>query len=610
MAAASPTGTVSLSTPETKDVQPQTVNTCIAAQRVKADIPCSAVPLRARVIRTNPAIPRSQPPITTKEPKTTTPPASLSTCNPSLPTPIRAHRLNYHLQNIGYDRNLTQFLVNGFTSGFSLGHTQEPENIISRNSRAADHNEAVVADKLQKEILAGRILGPFDERPFTPFQISPLNIRAKKTPNKYRLLHNLSHPYDGRSINANIPDSNKTVKYSTVGDAIQKLLKLPPSAYTAKTDISDAFRLLPISPSDYPKLGMKFQDKYYYDRCLPQGCGSSCQIFETFSTAIHSILEAYAPDAVCIHMLDDFLILAETKQTCSRHLDLLLQLCDDIGIPMAPDKTTLPSTNTTFLGIELDTINRQAKLPHDKLKEYAQDIRIATLKDKIRKSELESLIGKLNFAASVVPARPFLRRMINLLKKADKPHYFIRLTKGIQRDLMTWLSFLENYNGITYFRALQLADSTVINMVSDASHKGFGACYGKKWLQARYPESWRHHHITILELYPIFVLINIFGHLMKNSNILFHCDNEAVTAIINKQSSKDNSVMQIVRPLILLLVKFNIYLRSQHIPGALNVLPDRISRFQVTPSLLQTYGMETHPTPIPSHLLPANYTID
>ena len=277
---------------------------------------------------------------------------------------------------------------------------------------------------------------------------------------------------------------------------------------------------------------------------------------------------------------------------------------------MAPEKTTSPSTNTTFLGIELDTINRQAKLPIEKLKEYENDIRLATYMKKMKKSDLESLIGKLNFAASVVPARPFLRRLINLLKTIDKPHYFIRLNKGTQRDLYTWLSFLENYNGITYFRALKMCDSTAINMVSDASKKGFGACYGKKWLQARYPESWHHHHITILELYPIFVLINIFGHLMKNSNILFHCDNEAVTAIINKQSSKDNTVMQIVRPLILLLVKFNIYLRSQHIPGVLNVLPDKISRFQVTPNLLEYYGMEDNPTHIPIHLLPANFTLD
>jgi hypothetical protein len=200
--------------------------------------------------------------------------------------------------------------------------------------------------------------------------------------------------------------------------------------------------------------------------------------------------------------------------------------------------------------------------------------------------------------------------MINLLNTVTKPYYYIRLTDEVKQDLQTWLSFLTNYNGITFFRAVQIADSIQINMVSDASKLGFGACYGKKWIQAAYPETWHIYHITILELYPIFVLINMFGHLMTNSNILFHCDNSAVTSIVNKQSSRDNTAMQIVRPLVLLLIKFNIHLRSRHIPGVMNILPDKISRFQVTPALLQHYGMEDHPTPIPNYLLPSNFTID
>ena len=51
-------------------------------------------------------------------------------------------------------------------------------------------------DKLRKEIAAGRIVGPYDAPPFQPFHISPLALRPKKQLGKYRLLHNLSHPYD------------------------------------------------------------------------------------------------------------------------------------------------------------------------------------------------------------------------------------------------------------------------------------------------------------------------------------------------------------------------------------------------------------------------------
>lgn len=137
----------------------------------------------------------------------------------------------------------------------------------------------------------------------------------------------------------------------------------------------------------------------------------------------------------------------------------------------------------------------------------------------------------------------------------DKSHHCIRISRVVRADLNTWLSFMSTYNGVTYFRALHLTDSKTINMVSDASKQGFGALYGSSWAQCAYPESWQTLHITILELYPIYVLITIFCHKLVNSNIIFECDNMAVTDIINKQSIKNSYVMKIV---VLSSVHFNI----------------------------------------------------
>jgi hypothetical protein len=309
-------------------------------------------------------------------------------------------------------------------------------------------------------------------------------------------------------------------------------------------------------------------------------------------------------------MIDDFFLMAPTQSLCSKHLRALLGICNNLGVPISQEKTTSPSTNTTFFGIELDTRAQCAILPQDKLLDYAVCISQLMERNKVRKRCLESVIGKLNFAASVVPARPFLRRMIDQLSQGSKPFHYIRITRPVREDLGFWLHFLQEYNGVTYFRALNLAQSDVIHMASDASKAGFGAVYGKRWLQAPYPPPWQNFNITVLELYPIFVLVCIFGPLLQNSNILFHCDNEAVVAIINKQSSKDSTVMCIMRPLVLKLVQHNIGLKSVHIPGMDNILPDKISRFQVTPALLEYYAMQNDPTPIPLELLPANFTIN
>ena len=184
-------------------------------------------------------------------------------------------------------------------------------------------------------------------------------------------------------------------------------------------------------------------------------------------------------------------------------------------------------------------------------------------------------------------------------------------------DLQTWLQFLSQYNGVTFFRSIQCLPDNHLNMGADASRMGYGATYGKYWIQEHYPQSWQEVFddkeigITVLELYPILALIGTFGSKLKNHSILFHSDNEGVVEIINKQtsSSKKPAIMNIVRPLVLLLMQHNILLRSCHIPGIRNTLCDAISRFQVTASLLRHHNMNSTPSVIPNRYKSASFSL-
>jgi len=207
----------------------------------------------------------------------------------------------------------------------------------------------------------------------------------------------------------------------------------------------------------------------------------------------------------------------------------------------------------------------------------------------------------------VVPARPFLRRLIDLLCGASRPSHYINLTKEVKADLEMWGIFLSNYNGITYFRTA-LVSSFDINLCSDASSQGFGACYLSHWVQHRFPLNWLPLHITVLEFYPIYVLLSMYGSCFTNKSVRFYCDNEAVCFIINKQSSRNKHVMVIMRKLLLVLIHYNIHLVACHIPGTNNVLCDKISRFQETPGLLAQFRMDEVQTTIPSELRPSNFS--
>ena len=66
------------------------------------------------------------------------------------------------------------------------------------------------------------------------------------------------------------------------------------------------------------------------------------------------------------------------------------------------------------------------------------------------KRELLSLIGKLYFAAKVIPAgRIFLRRLIDLSTSVKKLHHHITLTAGARADIHRWHDFLPGWNGVS-----------------------------------------------------------------------------------------------------------------------------------------------------------------
>ena len=69
-----------------------------------------------------------------------------------------------------------------------------------------------------------------------------------------------------------------------------------------------------------------------------------------------------------LHNLDDFHTLRPpNSQTCQRNIDTSIQQFQDWGIPLHPDKLESPSTILTVLGIELDSVLSQARLPQENL---------------------------------------------------------------------------------------------------------------------------------------------------------------------------------------------------------------------------------------------------
>lgn len=520
-------------------------------------------------------------------------------------TPVKVNVLGQFLE--GYDDHLKTFLYEGFKQGFKIQYQGPRQQRFCKNLLSVQQHENIVAEKLQKEVSLGRIAGPFNFLPFSNLQCSPIGIVPKKEINEFRLIHHLSYP-DGASINDFIPNELCSVSYTTVDDAIKQIKKLGKSCLLAKTDIASAFRILPVHPDDHELLGTQFNGDFYYDKCLPMGCSISCSIFETFSTALQWIACTKFGVPTMLHILDDFLFLGPPDSSiCKLALHQFMSMCDVLGVPINGEKTEGPSTTLIFLGIELDTVNMEARLPEEKIVKIQNALHSAKRRKKMTLRELQSLIGLLNFACCVVvPGRAFLRRLIALTRGVSKPHFRIRMNSQARLDLNAWCEFIDNFNGKSMFINDDWQNSHKLNLYTDAAGKfGYGAVFGTKWFYGTWEDLslQQDYNITFKELFPIVIAVETWGQALANQSILFHSDNIAVVEIINKISSKDTSVMCLVRRLVLACLRHNILFQAEHIPGKINTLPDLLSRLQVQKFFGLAPYMDRFPTNVPKQYL-------
>ncbi|XP_071095850.1 uncharacterized protein [Haliotis cracherodii] len=259
-----------------------------------------------------------------------------------------------------------------------------------------------------------------------------------------------------------------SVVYARFGEAIHMVQQLGKGALLAKFNIQSAFRIIPVHPS----------------------------MFE--------LLEAGT---------------AGTSH-CSDNLNGCVNTLEQLGVPMN-HKTVGPTTQLTFLGLEIDTNAMQIRIPENKIKEVTGEI----------------------------------------------------------QDIMS----------------------------TDAgAGAGFGAYMQGKWFKGTWPTHWvmdgTSRDLTLLELFPITLAIQLWGKQLANKKVLFYCDNQAVVAIINKQSTKAPRVMRLLRHLILQCLRYNIQLKAKNVCSTANTIADVLSRFQLKRFREAAPSADQNPTPVPCNI--------
>jgi hypothetical protein len=451
-----------------------------------------------------------------------------------------------------------------------------PDRVELNNHPSASQSSSLF-DQANEQVLKEIENGNYVPVKSPPSIVSPLGA-IPKPDGGVRLIHDCSRPI-GKAVNDYVSALDHH-KFSSVDDAA-KLIQ--PNYFMSKVDLKSAYRSVSIHSSSYEFTGLKWpingKDCYFYDSKLPFGAKMAPGIFHRLSQAVVRIMGRLGCKSI-IGYLDDFFICEPSFKKCANTLRLLIAVLRKLGFSISWSKVTDPCKVITFLGIELDTESMELRLPEDKLKALKQELLEFSTRVRANKRQLQSLAGKLNWAASVVTGgRTFIRRIIDAIKLLKQDCHKIRLRAGVLSDIGWWLKFMPSFNG----RAAIITTSAVVAVYTDACMEAGAGHWGSNWFHTEWRSEWPQVsdcHINEKEVLAAATAVALWGHRWQDHTVYIFSDNTVTVSSINKSTSKNSKVMEAIRFLFWQSVTYNFKLKAVHIPGKYNVLADKLSRLQ------------------------------
>lgn len=497
------------------------------------------------------------------------------------------------------DMPYASYIIIGLQEGFRVGfHRSAPLRSATSNMQSTRLRPSVIDERIADELSKGRMLGPFPPSWRDRLHINRFGLIPKgHDTGKFRLITDPSYPR-GRSVNDGIDSDLTSLSYISVDNVAELVQQLGRGSLLAKVDIESAYRLVPVHPQDRILQAMEWKGNVYVDPMLPFGLRSAPKNFNAVADGLNWCLQQ-AGVRFSLHYLDDFIIVAPPQSSeCHHALDIL--------DPLAAHKRDGPTTCLIFLGIQIDTVSGELRLPQEKL----QRLRTLLLAWRSRKScqrkQLESLIGLLNHACKVVRSgRSFLRRLIDLLHStSSRPEgsSIVRLSKGSQADIAWWMEFVAGWNGMSFLRPIHSLPTVVIT--SDASESwGCGAWYGDSWFQVPWDDRAQALSIAAKELVPIILACRAWGHAWHACQVRCMCDNQVVVAALRSRTTKDTGVMHLLRCLVFVEAQLGCHLYGEYLDTHTNHLADDLSRNRLFSFLSKVPSADHQPSPTSTHLL-------
>ena len=238
------------------------------------------------------------------------------------------------------------------------------------------------------------------------------------------------------------------LKYPTINVLTRHIFELSQQSsepiFLYKEDMDRAFRQLFACPSSVPLLGFKWRGQYYFDLVMVMGCRIAPYICQRTTDMVAHIQGAMG--YFVLNYVDDF-IGAEYSTRVGEAYQTLIRLLSNIGLDRSEKKSVSPTQVIDFIGNLVDTINMTLGITAARKIEIIETLQDWRHKTMCTRTQLESLIGKLQFLSNCVkPGRLFVSRLLSELRGMERGKWY-HIGSKTRKDIRWWYLFIPQFEG-------------------------------------------------------------------------------------------------------------------------------------------------------------------
>ena len=349
-----------------------------------------------------------------------------------------------------------------------------------------------------------------------------------------------------------------------------------PGDWMISLDLQDAYLQVPVHPDSRRYLRFCIGPRTFQFRALCFGLSSAPQVFTRVMAPISSLM--YRQGFRILRYLDDWLVLGSSREEIVRAGDFLLSLCDQLGVLVNLDKSSLnPSQTIDYLGMSLHTSLRAFPI-QTRIQKVLSLVSEFTSSPAPPLPLWRSLLGVMSSLTPLIPGARLRMRSLQLRLRIAGPQQsdsaLISWDDSCHQDLLWWSEASHLVGGVS----LELPHPRLL-LFTDVSDTGWGATLGADHLSGMWTQDISCYSINHRELLAVLYALPGFLHLLRGQSVSLFTDNTSALTYLRKQGGTRSATLNSVAQSILHLCEANdVHLLPQFVPRKLNVIADSLSR--------------------------------